>query len=127
MKTIYLAGAIGGLTFEEANSWRKEAYDALSSDHVLNPMRRDFTKNPSASMNEIITLDKYDIDRADILLVNGNIPSWGTAMEVLHAWNKGKIIVTFASDPASPVWLAYHSTKIFNSLSEAIIYIRRLN
>ena len=127
MKTIYLGGGIMNLTTNEANEWRIEATKKLIFNfNILNPMRRNFRDSEFQSQNEIVQLDKNDIVNSDILLVNGTKPSWGTAMEMLFAFERHKIIVVFTGDDfgkTSP-WVAFHATRVTKTLEEAIEYIK---
>ena len=60
-------------------------------------MRRNFKDREVDSANEIVEFDLQDIRSSDILLVNYNKPSIGTAMEVFYASNElGKFIVAFS-------------------------------
>ena len=127
-KKIYLSGPIMDEHVEIAATWRERAKQALSQDFILlDPMRRNFKDREVDSANEIVEFDLQDVRDADILLVNYNKPSIGTAMEVFHgAHNLGKFIVAFS--PFSFVdcspWMVRYCTKILPSLDTAIIYIR---
>jgi len=78
------------------------------------------------SSNEIVEFDLQDVRDADIILVNYNKPSIGTAMEVFHAsHNLGKFVVTFSPfefKDCSP-WMVRFSTKILPSLEDACNYL----
>lgn len=126
MIKIYLAGGIKDMSKEVAIEWRTKATEKLHTFQCLNPMRRDFRESEFQSQNEIVQLDKADIINADILLVNATKPSWGTAMEVLFAFQKHKIIVTFTGDnfENTSSWLAFHATRITKTLDEALEYIK---
>ncbi|MBD3266590.1 hypothetical protein GF373_07965 [bacterium] len=128
-KVIYLCGPIMGEVQGEAKTWREEAKKHLKSDfHLLDPMRRNFKDNEVDSANEIVEFDLQDIRDADIVLVNYNKPSIGTAMEVFYAsYNQGKFVVAFSPFPfvdCNP-WMVKFTTKILPSLEEAITYIKR--
>lgn len=128
--TVYLAGAIKGLTDEEANSWRNEISLGLGNldFNILNPMRRDYRGRESTyeAAHEIISLDKLDIDNSDFLVVYYKEPSVGTSMEVLYAWERNKPIVLISAVPFDdiPPWLIYHSTKIVYNQLDAIKWIK---
>ena len=151
-KKIYLGGAIKDLSTKEASNWRQKAKKKLeiveileSKDKVvqeygmgdgtapvqlfecLNPMRRNFRDTEFQSQNEIVALDKVDILNSDILLVNATKPSWGTAMEIMFAFQHHKIIVTFTGGEfgLTNPWVAFHSTRVTNTLEEAIDYIKK--
>ncbi len=112
----------------KAREWRKIAIKKLSKDFVLlDPMRRNFKDREVDSANEIVEFDLQDIRNADILLVNYNKPSIGTAMEVFYAsHNLGKFVVAFSPfsfKDCSP-WMVKFCTKILPDLESAIRYIR---
>jgi len=127
-KKIYLSGPIMDETHTAAKTWREVAKQSLC-DHfiLLDPMRRNFKDREVDSANEIVEFDLQDVRDADILLVNYNKASIGTAMEVFHAgFNLGKFIVAFSPfsfKDCSP-WMVKYCTKIQPSLEEAIAYIR---
>lgn len=101
---VYLAGGINGLTEEEAYGWRREAVEKLWNLGVqaLNPIKSDdYNKfSEGGKFNEGDTTcywkDKYDVKRADIILVNlDTVKSFGTIVEIgwSIAWNKLIIII----------------------------------
>ncbi len=126
-KTIYMSGPIMDVHEGEAREWRDEAQRRLGRHfRLLNPMRRNFKDREVDSSNEIVEFDLQDVRDADIILVNYNKPSIGTAMEVFHAsHNLGKFVVTFSPfefKDCSP-WMVRFSTKILPSLEEACNYL----
>ena len=90
--TVYLAGPIVGLTYEEAATWRLRATKYLSPGvTTLDPMRGklawydEATKTyPLYPRNKIVADDLDDIRRSDAILVNLMQPSTyvGTLMEL---------------------------------------------
>lgn len=128
-KSIYLCGPIMGEIEGEARNWREDAKKRLGDRfHLLDPMRRDFKDNEVDSANEIVEFDLQDIRDADIILVNYNKPSIGTAMEVFYAsHNLGKFIVAFSPFPFQDCnpWMVKFTTKILPSLDDSITYILR--
>jgi len=115
---VYLCGGINGLSDDRCNTWREYAIQRLHHE-TINPMRRDYRGVEDQSVAAIIDGDKMDIDASDVLLVNATRPSWGTAMEVLYAWERGKSCYAVAGDRISP-WLRYHCKAIFADLNDAI-------
>ena len=128
MKTIYLCGGMKDLSIEEKTEWRDIAIKELSIKFkIFNPMRRNFRDTEFQSQNEIVSLDKKDVIESDILLVNATKPSWGTAMEIMFAFIRHKIIIAFTGSEykkTSP-WVAFHSTRVCETLEESIKYIKR--
>ena len=126
---VYLCGPIYGLNHDEKHKWRQEVFSILNKNDfmLLSPMRRNFRENELHSQNEIVQLDKADIINTDILLVNATKPGWGTAMEILFGFIHHKVIVSFTNKPfkeTSP-WLAFHSTRVVETLDEACNYIKK--
>ena len=116
-KTVYLAGPITGLNFKGAVDWRNYARAELAKAGVvgLSPMRgkeyleaiaRDtaFTadgdkyaiQGPLSTNRGIVTRDRFDALRCDVLLVNwagADRVSIGTVMEVAWADSRRTPIV----------------------------------
>jgi nucleoside 2-deoxyribosyltransferase len=114
MKSIYLAGTIGGLTFDQANAWRIHAYEEFRKVGIscFSPLRGDnfsrSTKDPlpwqfpedhsgNAYVKAIIGRDHNDVINCDLMFVNFlNSPrvSHGTMVEFGWASAYRKPIVT---------------------------------
>ncbi len=128
MKKIYLCGPIMDEKDGEARTWRVVAKQELGGNFViLDPMRRNFKDREVDSANEIVEFDLQDLRDADIILVNYNKPSIGTAMEVFYASHDlNKFVVAFSPFEFSQCnpWMVKFCTKILPSLEEAIAYIR---
>ena len=111
-----------------AREWRKTAAEKLGHAFtLLDPMRRNFKDREVDSANEIVEFDLQDIRNADLLLVNYNKASIGTAMEVFYASNNlGKFVVAFSpfSFKDSSPWMVRYCTKILPSLEASISYIQ---
>ncbi|MCX6993158.1 MAG: nucleoside 2-deoxyribosyltransferase [Kiritimatiellaeota bacterium] len=128
MKTIYLCGPIMDEQGGVAREWRKTVAKKLGHAFtLLDPTRRNFKDREVDSANEIVEFDLQDIRNADLLLVNYNKPSIGTAMEVFYAsHNLGKFVVAFSPftfKDSSP-WMVRYCTKILPSLDASIRYIK---
>ena len=126
-KKIYLCGPIMDEHAGHAREWREKARKELGGNFVLlDPMRRNFKDREVDSANEIVEFDLQDIRDADLLLVNYNKASIGTAMEVFFASHDlGKFVVAFSPYPfkdCSP-WMVRYCTKILPTLEEATAYI----
>jgi len=129
MKNIYLCGPIMEEIEGVAREWRETALAKLSSNFkMLDPMRRDFKDREVDSANEIVEFDLQDVRDADIVLVNYNKASVGTAMEVFYASHDlGKFVVAFSPfefKECNP-WMVRFCTKILPSLEKAIDYIEK--
>lgn len=121
---LYLCGGINGLPDDEAKHWRAVATAGLSKHYrVLDPMARDYRGKEAENVAAIVDGDLADIAAADVLLVRADRPSWGTAMEVFHAFRTGKHVVLFGvPDPCSP-WLMSHSHARFPRLNGALWHL----
>lgn len=127
-KRIYLCGPIMDEIEGHAREWRQFAAARLDSDFtILDPMRRNFKDREVDSANEIVEFDLQDVRDADIVLVNYNKASIGTAMEVFYASHElGKFVVAFSpfEFKDSNPWMVRFCTKILPSLERAIDYIQ---
>lgn len=119
MKTIYLAGAISGLSYVEATEWRlKFALDLLPGWQALDPMKGVVElldkDNISLSYPGLVLLtdsmitdtDLWHIRNCDAVVVNFlNAPSSsrmiGTLFEVGYAIAQNKLVYSVA-EPGSP-------------------------
>jgi len=126
-KRIYLCGPIMDEHEGQARAWRNRAKELLAHDFILlDPMRRNFKDREVDSANEIVDFDLQDVRECDIILVNYNKASIGTAMEVFYASHDlGKFVVAFSpfSFKDSSPWMVRFCTKILPSLDEATQYI----
>ena len=127
MRTIYLAGPINKCSDKEANDWREAVMKALKGEfEFLNPMVRDYrgVEFEGKNVSKLVKDDKHDILEAEIILVNANKASWGTAMEIHFAYQNQKVIVAFTSEIRPSPWLVYHCTEVLPSLAAALEYLR---
>lgn len=122
-KTIYLCGPINGCTDEECKDWR-EYVKGLWSGPTLDPMRRDYRGIEDEAVKDIVEFDKIDVMNSDVILVSYDKPSVGTSMEILYAFERGKLVVVVAKDGTriSP-WMRYHSHQVLPSFAEAVSWI----
>jgi nucleoside 2-deoxyribosyltransferase len=127
-KTIYLSGPIMDEHEGHARAWREQAKKLLGHDFaLLDPMRRNFKDREVDSANEIVEFDLQDVRDADIILVNYNKASIGTAMEIFYASHDLKKFVVgfspFTFKDCSP-WMVRFCTKILPDLESACAYIK---
>lgn len=121
-KTVYLAGAIHGLTDDECRVWRDQA-TAILSEHgfaTLNPMRRDYRGVECEHAEEIVDGDLADIESSVAVLVNASRPSWGTAMEVVLAAQEGVPVVAFTPHQTISPWLYHFTDAVVPTMEQAI-------
>lgn len=100
---VYMAGPITGCSYGECTDWRQYAKQKLLPIHGLSPMRgKEYLASiakisgtgeeyahmgPLSLPQGVMTRDRYDATRCDVLLVNllgATTPSLGTVMEI--AW-----------------------------------------
>lgn len=125
--TVYLAGPIAGCSYAGATDWRDRAQDVLARDGIrgLSPMRaKEYLKgvegdvgfsatcqeyghlSPLSGPRGIMTRDRFDATRCDVLLVNllgAAKVSIGTVMEI--AWadlKRTPIVVAIENDGSNP-------------------------
>lgn len=117
---LYLAGPIYGCTDEECRDWREWVKSRWPGE-TLDPMRRDYRGHEDLECHAIVEGDKADINICDALLVNYTKPSAGTTMEMLYAWERGKVVVvvTPSGERVSP-WVRYHAWDVVGSLEDAV-------
>lgn len=122
-KTVYLAGPIDGLSYQEGIGWRDHAQKELAVEGIkgLSPQRgkeyigeikeiadeMDFSKqeglsdNPMSTSKGIMARDKFDALNCTILFVNflgAKRVSIGTIMEIAWAYMQGKPIIVVIED-----------------------------
>jgi len=82
--SVYLAGPISGLEFEDGESWRQEAINYLAECNIdaFSPLRKkDYLKGeghltgfyndwPLSTQRGIYARDRYDCHRVDLVLAN---------------------------------------------------------
>jgi nucleoside 2-deoxyribosyltransferase len=128
-EVIYLAGSINGHPIRSANKRRLTAQRELEQAGyvVLNPLR-DRSDGIMTPSKEIVERDLKDIERANILLVEMNCYGMsyiGTSMEIREAYLKGKTIYLWGEANKTSHWLAYHATRRFKTLQQALDYLKK--
>lgn len=123
---IYLAGPIFGRSDDDCRAWRKRAASFFTPLHeICDPMDRDFRGLEVGNESEIVKSDLAAIAECDALLVNANEPSWGTAMEIVYAKQRGLFVSSWCGRaPVSP-WLRHHSDAVSATLLGAAYEIAR--
>jgi len=122
--TTYLAGPMAGCTDNEMLGWRIEATQRLKD--VLDPTVRDYRgiHETEEQVKHIVHSDKDDIDHSDTVLAYCPQPSYGTVMEILYAWERGKrVVIVVPPGSLNSPWLRYHSDIIVETVEEACLYI----
>lgn len=130
--TIYLAGGMGNLSWEEQTLWRSALKVALTdtshSVKIENPVDYyNFREREYRTQREVMEFDLYKVRTADILIVNFNDPnSIGTAMELAVARERHIPVIGLheAAKPLHP-WLEEHCTRLCESLPELIDHVKK--
>ena len=137
MVTIYLSGGIANLSDEQMMGWRNEVKKHYGLRHngyptwlsttpgrpeirAIDPTRHDY-RGMEIPLERALILtkqDKYDIMESDIVLAFAPHPSWGTAMEIIYAYEHDRWVVTVCEDDPSP-WLLAHSDFLVETFEEA--------
>ena len=129
MIKVYLAGYSG------ENEYREYVNKRYSRHlNIFDPMKevdsKVLEKYNNGSLTEedvsfIVEGDKAAIESCDIVIVYIKRASFGTAMEILHAF-KNKIPV-YLIDPDNKwredVWVRYHTSKTFDDIDPCFSYI----
>lgn len=142
MYKIYLAGPITGLSFDDCSDWREQAIMILTGRGMqgISPLRaKEYLKNYTtiedgldledtvlSSQRGIYFRDKFDCERADLVIVNflgAKKVSIGSVMEIAWATTKNTPIVLIMEEKGN-----VHDYSLINeacpfrvtSLSEAI-------
>lgn len=129
---IYLAGPIAGCTDEEANDWRSQIRAGLADQDIviLDPMDRDFRGVPMTPQiaSDIVTGDKSEIDTCDIAVFNCWKPGWGTAMEMLYAYDIAcaYVVAIVPTDVSLSPWIIEHSYRVVYDVKDAVAAIIKL-
>lgn len=131
-RAIYLAGPIENCTEEEMNEWRNDATEMLNPIKCFNPCKRHFSfagKNLAEVSKEVVALDKAEIAASDGLLVWYNPPAkgskmTGTTMEIIHAFERGKLVVVVSDSIEISAWVHYHCHRVFPNLKMATEFIK---
>jgi nucleoside 2-deoxyribosyltransferase len=133
LSSVYLTGdslvAQGLLELQSEPDWRAIAMSKLRRYglRVVNPLEftwanppEEFSETEGPDLRVRRALDL--IDQSDVLLANLNRSSYGTAMELFYAHQRGKMVTVVGQSPFSP-WVVSHSRARFEDINEAIEYI----
>ena len=134
-KLIYLCGSIDGVSKDESQNWRTEAYDCLSGIGVVCAVPG--LEKTQLTPNQIVKLDDNMIDLCDTILVNLNFLlvkgekrlGTGSLMELGMGFAKRKLIIGFVDGvlPEHLKFLMGAYDHLFTSMEEALNCIAILN
>jgi nucleoside 2-deoxyribosyltransferase len=119
------------VTFEESQVWRSTAKEWLESRecnyHVaaINPNDYyNFLEVKHKTEKEILRFDLHKVRTSNLILVNLNGKSIGTAMELQHAYDNGIPVIGFKDDGEEiHPWLDYVCDRVFKNLKDCLEYI----
>lgn len=122
MKRVFLSGPIRGISREDSLGWRTKATKLLGDFNVNHALRNREEKETLPDSRLAIIRDKRDIDMSDIVLVNDEfvgVTMIGTAMEIIYAHERNKVIIVFGVTNEKDYWLNYHCHVRARNLEEA--------
>lgn len=143
-RTIYLAGPISGLSYDDAITHFIERANKLSNYDILHPMlgkehlrselelKAQGYGNPISTNHAILFADFWRVDQCDILFIDltkgKDRVSIGTVAEMSRAFAKNKLIITVLPDDNihNHAFILEMSTIIFKTTDEAINYFNNL-
>ena len=117
---VYLAGAI--TDYEDPRTWRARAKELL-----LDPLMAVDPQEHEVDYSDpkgVVRTDLNLIRGCQALLIDARAPSWGTAMEVYHAWRTGKINFGWGAPSGASPWLRAY-VDLYPTLDEAVAAIRK--
>lgn len=142
MPRVYLCGPMSGLTLEQARAWRQRAGDYLEQFNieVLDPCRQvmddkfimdnfGVAGNPMLSGKALVTKDRMDVRRSDLILANlkgATKPGIGSVMEIAWADAYGipvALVMEAHSNPNDHAFVRELCGFQFTELDEALIAI----
>ena len=128
--SIYLAGGMTDITYEESNKWRRMIEDSLADGfHIVNP---NSFHNPSLcgeltekEEREVRNFDLNLLKKCDLVIANFNVPeSIGTAQELAIAYEHNIPVIGLNEDNISiHSWLRECCEVIFTDINELIEYV----
>ena len=132
--TIYLAGGMSGLSFEDQYNWRREISDKLKEINntytvrTINPVEyySYYRPNEYESEHEVMEFDLDKLRKSDLVIVNFNSPkSLGTMAELGIAYDR-RIPVIGLNEEGHVLheWQREMSNKIFSNMEDMITYIK---
>lgn len=136
---IYLAGKMGGLSFDEMNEWRSNASQKLlktaeyysETVNVVNPvLYYNFEEKRQQSEIEVEEFDLAHVISSDIIIVNldGLSSSIGTIIELHDAHYHHKIpVIAFGDKELYETlhpWIKNDITRVEPDIDDVVTYIK---
>ena len=123
-KLIYLAGPITGVG-DDARGWRSNAIPMLE-EHGFTAIDPLVVEAATITPAAVVQLDYAWISKSVGIIARVDRPSWGTAMELVYAFNQGIPVVAWGDVPHVSPWLLHHITTLKPTLVEAIEHLREI-
>lgn len=86
---------------------------------------RDFRDKKELSQ-QIVSHDLQFVEKADVIVVLANRPSYGTAIEMYIAKNSNKKVILLANDPVPTPWPVNFSDYLVRNEDDLIILLKKL-
>lgn len=116
MKKVYLSGPI--FQIEDPKSWRLFAADQLPKGwKAIDPTKFNIDK---LTCTELVKQDLEQLNQCQAVIAKTDLASWGTAIEIAHAYNNGIPVLAWPCFLERAPWLTAHVTEFFGSLQDAI-------
>ncbi len=129
MIKVYLAGYSGETEYREyvGRKYKKrlDIFDPMKEVDNKILQKKSFSSITREDVASIVESDKAAIENMDVLVVYIERASFGTAMEILHAFRND--IPIYIIDPTTKwrddVWVRYHSSKTFDTIDTCFKHI----
>lgn len=132
---VYLSGPMY-LGKDQATSWRNEVKE-IFYEWMSQPTSADILINPQDPVDRwyddknklledggyVVQMDKMEIEKSHVVLVNATDPGWGTPMEQYIAFTTGKMVVAFSACVYPSIWVKAHSHQLFSNHKQASYFI----
>ena len=128
MMRVYLCGPLDG-QMARGRTWRAQAKGLCASyfDNLTLVDPLDF-EDADSSDAAIVNTDKALIAGSNVVLVDGDLPTgFGTAMEILHAYNLSIPVVVWSASGTDSIWLRHHASYVTDTLDDAFEFIYALS
>ena len=98
----------------------------LTLDETMNYSDITDFRNKENLSHQIVNHDLRYIKKTDVIVVIGNGPSYGAAIEMFVAKKSGKKVILFAKDPIPTPWPINYSDYIVKNEDELIELLNKL-
>jgi nucleoside 2-deoxyribosyltransferase len=130
MINVYLSGPMY-LGEAQAKGWR-EYLKLTVKEKSLNkryffydPCSRFYDDKTFLQQNAswIVKLDKMEIEKSHIVVVNACEKAWGTPMEQYIAYSTGKFVIAFSDDEHPSIWAKEHCHVFLKNVDEVAEFL----